>query len=179
VWSLFKCVVGRGDKHPETTLLTKHNRSLCTVTSDCKFSKAKTLAASETAPFRFIQNIIDAMPVVKADESFKNICELFMGTLNDKKQKPISLLNPFFCNQLLAWNDDLNKAEFTAKLTLKEIERRLHRFSEEHATITSSDCILRTLIPRATDTASLVMNCRGWQADVHVLHVLDVVSFGM
>jgi hypothetical protein len=102
-----------------------------------------------------------------------------MATRRGKKQNPVSILTPFFCKPLLAWKDDFNRAEFTTKLTLKEIDRRSRGVSEEHTTITSPDCTVRTLIPRATDTARLVMNYRGWQAGVYVFCILDVGSFGV
>jgi serine/threonine-protein kinase ATR len=110
------------------------------------------------------QNTVDAMGVLQADGSFRNICQLVMGILRGKRQKLISVLRPFLYDPLLEWKDDLNRGEFTANQTLKEVERRLDGVSEDGTTITSPECTVRTLIERATDPANLAMNYRGWQA---------------
>jgi serine/threonine-protein kinase ATR len=164
VWSILGYIVGLGDRHPDNMLLIEDDGSLFHVDFNCIFDKAKTLQVPETVPFRLTQNVMDAMGVLKADGSFRNICELVMRALRSKRQKLISVLRPFLCDPLLEWKGEANRAEFTAKLTLKEIERRLDGFSEDRTTITSPECAVRTLITRATDTTNLAMNYRGWQA---------------
>jgi phosphatidylinositol kinase/protein kinase (PI-3 family) len=81
------------------------------------------------------QNTVDAMGVLQADGSFRNICQLVMGILRGKRQKLISVLRPFLCDPLLEWKGDFNRAKLIANLALKEIKRRLDGFSDEHTTI--------------------------------------------
>jgi serine/threonine-protein kinase ATR len=166
VWSILGYIVGLGDRHPENVLLMEDNGCVFHVDFNCIFDRAKTLPVPETVPFRLTQNVVDAMGVLREEGSFKSVCKLVMATLRGKRQRLVSVLRPFLYDPLLEWKKETNKAaiEHTAKLTLKEVERRLDGFSEDRTTITSPECTVTTLIAQATNPKNLAMLFRGWQA---------------
>jgi serine/threonine-protein kinase ATR len=164
VWSIVGFVVGLGDRHAENILMKEDSGSCVHVDFNCMFDRAKGLPIPENIPFRLTQNIVDGMGVLSTDATLAKTCELVMETLSAKKQKLVSVLRPFLYDPLLEWKKQ-NRAstEITAKMTLKEVERRLDGFSEDRSTVNSPECTVKRLIQQATDTRNLAMLFRGWQ----------------
>ena len=89
-----------------------------------------------------------------------------MDTFRAKKVKLVSVLQPFVNDPLIEWRK-VSKAmtESTAKMTLKEVERRITGVTDESkSTMLSSECVVNDLIEKATNVKNLVQMFIGWQS---------------
>ncbi|OHT11015.1 PIKK family atypical protein kinase [Tritrichomonas foetus] len=165
VWSMVGYIIGLGDRHAENILLNEKTGSCVHVDFNCMFDRSKSLPIPEVVPFRLTQNIIDGMGVLNTSGSFTATSSLVMETLREKKTKLISVLQPFVHDPLVEWIKG-NKAttESTAKLTLKEVERRLAGLSDDRSTILSPECIVKELIKQSSDPGNLSLMYIGWQS---------------
>jgi serine/threonine-protein kinase ATR len=170
VWSMVGYVLGLGDRHTENVLLNEKTGSCLHVDFSCLFDKAMTLPIPETVPFRLTQNLIDGMGIIGTEGTFSAAAKLVMETLRTKKQKVIAVLHTFVNDPLVEWqrgNREVKAsektAEYQAKLTLREIERRLSGLAEDRSAVRSPECVVRGLIAQATDPKLLSQMYVGWQ----------------
>jgi len=166
VWSMVGYIVGLGDRHAENIMINEITGSCVHVDFNCLFDKAKTLNVPECVPFRLTQNFEDAMGVLKTEGVFSNCSIRVMETLRSKKQQLVSVLQTFVHDPLLEWkkgNTVQSGAVSLAKLTLKEVERRLTGFSDDKSTIYSPECQVKELIKQATSIENLAQMYVGWQ----------------
>lgn len=164
VWSIVGFVVGLGDRHAENIMIDVKTGRCVHVDFNCLFDRAKTLQIPECVPFRLTQNIVDGMGILGTDGTFSESCKLVVEILRAKKQKLMSVLQTFVHDPLLEWKKGSRAStEMTARLTLKEVERRLAGFSEDRTSIHSPECQVKELIKQATDNNRLALMFLGWQ----------------
>ncbi|OHT07911.1 PIKK family atypical protein kinase [Tritrichomonas foetus] len=167
VWSMVGYVVGLGDRHAENILFSKKTGACLHVDFSVLFDKGKTLNIPECVPFRLTQNIVDGMGVLGTDGAFSAASTLVMEILREKKHKIVSVLQTFIHDPLIEWKgrdgSDKNGAVVQAKLTLKEVERRLSGIAEDKTSTRSPECVVQELIKQATDNNNLALMFIGWQ----------------
>ena len=164
VWSMVGYIVGLGDRHAENILINKKTGGCVHVDFNCIFDKAKTLPVPECVPFRLTQNIVDGMGALGTNGNFSASCRLVIEILRTKRQKLISILQSLVHDPLLEWRKTNKETTvITAKMTIKEIERRLTGFSEDRSTILSPNSVVKELIKQARDPDNLALMFYGWQ----------------
>ena len=163
VWSMVGFIVGLGDRHTENILFNEVTGGVVHVDFCCMFDKAKTLPTPECVPFRLTQNFVDAMGVLGTDGPFSACSTFVLDSLRQKKQKLVSVLQTFVHDPLIEWKKGNQSPISTAKMVLKEVDRRLSGFSEDKSTFQSPECVVRALISQATNNNNLALMYVGWQ----------------
>ena len=164
VWSMVGFIIGLGDRHTENILFNEDTGGVVHCDFNCMFDKAKTLPTPECVPFRLTQNFVDAMGVLGTNGPFSQCSTFVLDALRQKKQKLVSVLQTFVHDPLLEWKKgNQTTAISTAKMVLKEVERRLSGFSEDKTTFQSPECVVRALIKQSTDNNNLALMYVGWQ----------------
>ena len=166
LWSMVGYIIGLGDRHAENILLNTKTGSCVHVDFNLLFDRAKSLTIPEIVPFRLTQNIRDGMGAMGTQGPFTETSILIMDTFRAKKVKLVSVLQPFVNDPLIEWRK-VSKAmtESTAKMTLKEVERRITGVTDESkSTMLSSECVVNDLIEKATNVKNLVQMFIGWQS---------------
>lgn len=83
-------ILGLGDRHCENILLDIQTGKVLHVDFDCLFEKGKRLPVPEIVPFRFTQNLQDALGIVGTEGTFKKSCEV---TVSLMRRNEVSLVN--------------------------------------------------------------------------------------
>ena len=157
-------IIGLGDRHTENILFNEDSGGVVHCDFCCMFDKAKTLPTPECVPFRLTQNFVDAMGVMGTDGPFSACSTFVLDALRQKKQNLVSVLQTFVHDPLLEWKKGNQTAAIsTAKMVLKEVDRRLSGFAEDKSTYQSPECVVRALIKQATDNNNLALMYVGWQ----------------
>lgn len=163
VWSMVGYIAGLGDRHAENILFQEKSGSIVMVDFSCLFDKGKTFEVPEVVPFRLTNNLVDAMGVLETKGSFECTCIIVSEIMREKRKKLMSVLQTFYNDPLLEWKKGPREnTEIFAKMTVKEMDRRIAGLSEDNSTMNSS-CIVKELIKQATDPANLSQMYINWQ----------------
>lgn len=146
-------ILGLGDRHCENILLDIGTGKVLHVDFDCLFEKGKRLPVPEIVPFRFTQNLHDALGIVGTEGTFKKSSEV---TVSLMRRNEVSLVNVI---ETIMYDRNMDNS---IQKSLKVLRNKIRGIDARDGLVLSVPGQVESLIQAATSEENLSKMYIGW-----------------